>query len=38
VASMTGGDASKFDEFMTMCERPSVLEKEGQQESNQAIE
>jgi hypothetical protein len=34
VASMTGGDASKFDEFMTLCEKPSVLEQEEQQQSS----
>lgn len=30
--------ASKFDEFMTMCERPSVLKQEERRESNHAIE
>ena len=33
VASMTGGDASKFKEFMDLCERPTVL---GQEEEEAA--
>ena len=32
VASMTGGDASKFEEFMALCERPTVLEAENENE------
>jgi hypothetical protein len=28
VASLTGGDSSKFQEFMDLCERPTVLESE----------